>query len=112
MAEKVGPFRTRDRLEAAAGGLMRLRRDLGEVPLSSADGFDPVLVDWLDLRNMLLVAQTVVAAAIGRTESRGAHQREDYPGLDDSWRVNQVIALHGETLDIVRSAPLAGRVAA
>ncbi|MGY4226944.1 succinate dehydrogenase / fumarate reductase flavoprotein subunit [Bradyrhizobium sp. USDA 4503] len=112
MAEKVGPFRTRDRLEAAVDGLMQLKRDLGEVPLSSTGGFDPVLMDWLDLRNMLLVAQTVAAAAIGRTESRGAHQREDYPGLDDSWRVNQVIALHGETLDIVRSAPLAGRVAA
>lgn len=112
MAEKVGPFRTRDRLEAAADGLTRLKRELGEVPLSSADGFDPVLVDWLDLRNMLLVAQTVVAAASGRTESRGAHQREDYPGLDDSWRVNQVIALHGETLDIVRTVPSAGRAAA
>jgi succinate dehydrogenase flavoprotein subunit len=112
MAEKVGPFRTHDRLEAAVDGLMRLRRDLGEVPLSSTDGFDPVLIDWLDLRNMLLVAQTVAAAAIGRTESRGAHQREDYPGLDDSWRVNQIIALRGEALDIVRTAPLAGRVAA
>ena len=36
-------------------------------------------LDWFDLRNMLLVARTVTQAALARTESRGAHQREDFP---------------------------------
>jgi succinate dehydrogenase/fumarate reductase flavoprotein subunit len=113
MAEKVGPFRSDEKLRAAVDGLARLTEDIGETPISSADGFDPVLVDWLDLRNMLLVAQSVVLAALARTESRGAHQREDHPGLDDgAWRVNQVVALIEGRLQLNRRAPLAGRDAA
>jgi succinate dehydrogenase/fumarate reductase flavoprotein subunit len=113
MAEKVGPFRSDEKLRAAVDGLARLTEDIGETPISSADGFDPVLVDWLDLRNMLLVAQSIVLAALARTESRGAHQREDHPGLDDgAWRVNQVVALIEGRLQLNRRAPLAGRDAA
>ncbi|WP_213772268.1 FAD-binding protein [Bradyrhizobium sp. dw_78] len=112
MAEKAGPFRTDENLRIAADALARLTRDIGETPLSSADGFDPVLVDWLDLRNMLLVAQSVVLPALARTESRGAHQREDYPGLDDSWAVNQLVSLSDGRLELSRSAPVTGRGAA
>jgi succinate dehydrogenase/fumarate reductase flavoprotein subunit len=71
-----------------------MTRDVGDRPLiSSSGGFDPVLVDWLDLRNMLLVAQTVALPALARTESRGAHQREDHPGLDEAWQLNQIVTM-------------------
>ena len=87
--------------------------EIGEVPFSSAAAFDSVLVDWLDLRNMLLVAQSVAVPALARTESRGAHQREDYPGLDDGWCVNQIVALSGDSaLELRRAAPSSGRAAA
>jgi succinate dehydrogenase subunit A (EC 1.3.5.1) len=35
-------------------------------------------------RNMTLVAGLILQAALARTESRGAHQRRDYPDRDDS----------------------------
>jgi succinate dehydrogenase/fumarate reductase flavoprotein subunit len=61
---------------------------------------------------MLLVAQSVVLPALSRAESRGAHQREDFPGLDPNWTVNQVIALTDGGLQLSRHAPVAGSVAA
>ena len=112
MADTVGPFRTEEKLRSAVQVIERLKTVIGEIPVSSAAAFDPVLVDWLDLRNMLLVGQSVTLPALARTESRGAHQREDYPGLDDNWRVNQLVALSRGKIGLSRSAPSTGRAAA
>ena len=105
MADGVGPFRTADKLRSAAQAISRLKTDIGQSPLSSATPFDTVLVDWLDLRNMLLVAHSVTLAALARTESRGAHQREDHPALDENWSVNQRLSLSGGELHLGRSTP-------
>ena len=101
MSENVGPFRTGDKLRIAIERLADLQRDVGDRPLnSSMSGFDPVLIDWLDLRNMLLVARAVALPALARTESRGAHQREDHPGLDDGWEVSQIVSMTGDGLNV------------
>jgi succinate dehydrogenase / fumarate reductase, flavoprotein subunit len=112
MADMVGPFRTEQKLRSALEAIERLKGEIGEIPFSSAAAFDPVLVDWLDLRNMLLVAQSVTVPALARTESRGAHQREDHPGLDDTWCVNQLVTLSRGRIELSRSAPSTGRAAA
>ena len=59
-------------------------------------------MDWFDLRNMLTVARAVTQAAQSRTESRGAHQREDFPEMLPQWRVNQVIRLQDRDLAIAQ----------
>ena len=101
MSDHVGPFRIADKLRIAIDRLAELTRDVGDRPLiSSSGGFDPVLVDWFDLRNMLLVAQAVALPALARTESRGAHQREDHPGLDDGWQLNQIVTMTDDVLNI------------
>jgi succinate dehydrogenase / fumarate reductase flavoprotein subunit len=111
MADDVGPFRTGPNLERAIARLDRLARDLGERPFGDRAPFDMQRIDWLDLRNMLLVARTVARAALRRTESRGAHQREDFPGMLPQWRVNQVVRWRDGALDI-SSAPPADMAAA
>jgi succinate dehydrogenase/fumarate reductase flavoprotein subunit len=113
MADEVGPFRNEQKLQSALRRIAQLRADLGEVPFSSASRFDSVLIDWLDLRNMLLVAQSVAMPALARTESRGAHQREDHPGLDDAWCANQIVTLlPGKEVALRRALPSRGRAAA
>jgi succinate dehydrogenase / fumarate reductase, flavoprotein subunit len=109
MADKVGPFRTEAKLRSALASISELNRDVGTVPPSTGAAFDTTLTDWLDLRNMLLVARTVAEAALARSESRGAHQREDHPRLSEDWCVNQIIDLsHGE-ISLSRIAPVTGR---
>jgi succinate dehydrogenase/fumarate reductase flavoprotein subunit len=63
-----------------------------------------VLTDWLDLRNMTLVARSVCLAALARQESRGSHQRDDFPGLDPRWQFNQIIDLHDGKLSLSSDA--------
>jgi succinate dehydrogenase / fumarate reductase flavoprotein subunit len=105
MADKVGPFRTDARLHSAISAISQLSKDIGTVPVSNGAAFDTTLTDWFDLRNMLVVARSVAEAALARTESRGAHQREDYPGLDVEWGVNQIISLSHGDVSLRRSAP-------
>jgi succinate dehydrogenase/fumarate reductase flavoprotein subunit len=105
MADLVGPFRTEPKLRAALEAIERLKTDIGEVPVSSAAAFDPVLVDWLDLRNMLLVARSVGVAAQARHESRGSHQREDFPGLDPHCEFNQIVTLRDGEIALSQAAP-------
>ena len=113
MSDDVGPFRTAAKLERGLATLARMAADLGTDPVSSGGAADSLLVDWLDLRNMLPVAQSVALAAQARTESRGAHQREDFPGLDDGWTINQIVRLDGAALHLSQApVPAAAREAA
>jgi succinate dehydrogenase/fumarate reductase flavoprotein subunit len=98
MADQVGPFRTAAKLEAALARLHGLRDAIGTLPPGAPRGFDLARLDWFDLRNMLLVAETVALAAASRTESRGAHQREDHPDMKPDWQRNQILRLEGGRL--------------
>jgi len=93
MADDVGPFRAEAKLRRALATIGEMTEALGTRPVGDGKAFDLRRLEWFDLRNMLTVARTVAAAALARTESRGAHQREDFPGMLPEWRVNQVARL-------------------
>jgi succinate dehydrogenase / fumarate reductase flavoprotein subunit len=112
MADDVGPFRTADKLARAIAAIDDLSRDLGERPFGDRGRFDMRRIDWFDLRNMLLVARVVAQAALRRTESRGAHQREDFPGMLPEWRINQVVRWHDGRIDLNSAPPAQGLAAA
>ncbi len=107
MAENVGPLRADAKLRRALATIDGLTQALGERPAGDGRAFDLARLDWLDLRNMLLAARSVAAAALRRTESRGAHQREDFSEMHPDWRVNQVVRLRDGALTLVsvRVAP-------
>ena len=104
MADKVGPFRTEEKLGEAIVEIDRMASELGAAPPSSGMSFDPLLIDWLDLRNMLQVAKAVAVPALARKESRGAHQRDDHPGLEEAWTLNQIITLNGGEIALERAS--------
>ena len=104
MNEKVGPFRSAAKLEEAISKLSDMQKDIGEIPLGIGGGWDSQRIDWYDLRAMLISARAVTMAALSRQESRGAQQREDFPGMLENWTVNQVIRLNKDELQLQRSA--------
>ncbi|HLH90815.1 MAG TPA: FAD-binding protein [Xanthobacteraceae bacterium] len=111
MADDVGPFRTQAKLTRALATIDELTRALGDRPAGGGGPFDMRRIDWFDLRNMLLVARIVAQGALLRTESRGAHQREDFPGMLPEWQVNQFARLHGNEVALT-SVPVMAEVAA
>jgi succinate dehydrogenase / fumarate reductase, flavoprotein subunit len=108
MADDVGPFRTAERLTRALAGIDDLTDELGERPFGDGRRFDMRRIDWFDLRNMLLVARIVALAAARRTESRGAHQREDFPGMLPEWRIHQVAGANNGVIDFVQTPQVQG----
>lgn len=103
MADDVGPFRDAAKLVRALAAIDGMTRDLGDRPAGGRGAFDMQRIGWLDLRNMLIVARSVAQAALVRTESRGAHQREDHPDTRAEWQVNQVVRWRGGELSLERT---------
>jgi succinate dehydrogenase / fumarate reductase flavoprotein subunit/fumarate reductase (CoM/CoB) subunit A len=83
-------------------GIGSLRNTLGAGPPRADGHFDTKRLDWFDLRNMLLVAECIVRAALARTESRGAHQREDCPLTEPDFMFNQSISIQSGSLVLAR----------
>jgi succinate dehydrogenase/fumarate reductase flavoprotein subunit len=94
MWENAGPFRTGEKLAAALARIQRLQRnELPNVSVTAETRYNLDLQDWFELRAMLATAETVVGSALARNESRGAHQREDFPDADASLLKNQVLEM-------------------
>jgi succinate dehydrogenase / fumarate reductase flavoprotein subunit len=72
--------------------LQELARDVDVRP--SSEGYAD-LAHALDLRASLLAAEATLLGALARRESRGAHQRRDFPRLDTDLRVNFRARLDG-----------------
>ncbi len=85
MDEKVGIFRNGQELSEAVDELRDLYRRSKNVAIKNKEiGFNPELVNAYRLPKMLKIALCVAKGARDRTESRGAHYREDYLKRDDA----------------------------
>ncbi len=58
------------------------------------------LIMALDLESSLTSAQATILCALNRKESRGAHQRSDYPQLNTSKNCNYIVNLNKQTLNL------------
>ncbi|MCK5308187.1 MAG: succinate dehydrogenase/fumarate reductase flavoprotein subunit, partial [Zetaproteobacteria bacterium] len=73
--------------------------------------FNTELVEALELENLMELARVTAAGALARTESRGAHARDDYPERDDEqWMKHTLASIKTDKVELdykpVRTVPM------
>ena len=101
MQEDFGVFRTGDVMENGLHRLQALRERLQHARLEDKSHvFNTERVTALELDNLMATAYATAKSALARTESRGAHSREDYPKRDDAnWIKHTLYFEEGEAID-------------
>jgi fumarate reductase flavoprotein subunit len=98
MTDKVGIFRTGKDLQQAVDELQQLLARSRKISLRShTPGVSPELVTAYRTQKMLKLALCVAYGALTRTESRGAHYRQDHPRRNDAeWLKRTLATWRGE----------------
>jgi fumarate reductase flavoprotein subunit len=80
MWDKVGIIRDEAGLKSALAELNSLEDELQQTGVADGNrAFNLTWHDWLNLKSLTQVSRVIAQAALARTDSRGAHYREDFP---------------------------------
>jgi succinate dehydrogenase / fumarate reductase, flavoprotein subunit len=93
---KCGIFRDRAALESCHAKVKELQERYNSVTIRSPGTrrYNPGLMNALELKGMLDLAEVTVAGAIPRQECRGSHWRSDFPGRDDKQWLKHTMAVY------------------
>ena len=84
MWDDVGILRTADGLARARHELNNLATSIALMGVADPEKrYNLTWMDRLNLENLVLTSRAICAAAQARTDSRGAHYREDFPDTSD-----------------------------
>ncbi|MDQ6621826.1 MAG: FAD-binding protein [Pseudomonadota bacterium] len=105
MWDHVGLVRSGTNLERSLGILADFRREM--LPrLALMSGTRILNREWMEaieLENLIDIGESMASASLVRKETRGAHYRTDFPGLDPGWRVNLLVRrTSGGKLEVTR----------
>jgi len=108
MEQSAGIYRSGESLERGANKLRELQERFLDVGLDDhSRTFNTELVAALELGSMLDVAEAMIQCALHRTESRGAHQRTDFPARDDqNFLAHSVVARQEDGVPQVSYLPV------
>jgi len=114
MTENCGIFRDEARLTRQMAVIRELQERYGHLGVGYRGlRFNSEIQEAIELHNMLHFSEVVVASALARTESRGAHYRTDFRERDDAgwlkhtlaWRDGSGVRLDYKPVIITRFAP-------
>ena len=100
MQKDFGVFRLGEYMEQGLEKLKALRERLNHAFLPDKSKiFNTNKIEALEMDNLMAVAMATAVAAMYRTESRGAHSREDFPGRDDeNWLKHTLYFMQGDKM--------------
>ncbi len=93
----VGIIRTAEEMSQALERIEEFKTRVAHVSVEGHRQYNPGWHLSIDLKNMLLVSESIARAALDRKESRGGHTRDDYPATDPSWgHINVLVRLNSD----------------
>ncbi|MCL7412219.1 MAG: FAD-binding protein [ANME-2 cluster archaeon] len=107
MILKCGIFRDIDGLTHMQQLIIALKERFNNIGFRDRGmTFNTELVEALELKNMLDFSETIVAGAMAREESRGAHARTDFLMRDDEHWMKHTLAYRGEQGPVLDYKPV------
>jgi succinate dehydrogenase / fumarate reductase flavoprotein subunit len=100
MWERCGVVRDEAGLNDGLAGIGELARAAEQVDVRPGEEGWTDLAHALDLRAGILASAATIRSALNRRETRGAHNRSDYPAIDTQMRVNIVVRLDPESAEL------------
>jgi succinate dehydrogenase / fumarate reductase flavoprotein subunit len=84
MSNKFGIFREKQTMQDGLNEIKKMQEQISHVSLQNKERkVNQALVRFLELEDMLFLAEAVARGALAREESRGSHKRTDFPERDD-----------------------------
>ncbi len=97
MTEFCGVFRTAELMQQGLTKLQELQQQYSQIYLDDkGKDWNTEIIEALELENLMVVGQIILASAFQRQESRGAHFREDYPLRDDTNFLQHTLAYYSQ----------------
>jgi len=98
MDSQVGVYRTGPELEEAFNKIKELKQRLPDIQVKDRGRiYNTDLLSAIEADNLFDLAEVVVAGALARTESRGAHARRDFAQRDDANWLKHTLAHYTPT---------------
>ena len=93
MTENCGIFRNQEKLEQAMKDVKELQNRFKKARvMDKSNRFNTDLLAAMEADHLLAFSEVIVAGALVRTESRGAHARSDHPKRDDTTWLKHTLA--------------------
>ncbi len=114
MSEHVGVFRVEEGMAQAVEKVRELKERFKDVRVDDhGSKYNMNLIEAWELSNLLDIAEVTAVSALARTESRGAHSRDDHPDRDDekwlkhtlAWMENGGVRLDYKPVNMTKYKP-------
>ncbi len=107
MSDHCGVFRTDELMREGLKQLEQYQQQYQQIYLDDKGKlWNTEIIEALELRSLMVVGQLILASALNRQESRGAHFREDYPDRDDEHFLKHTLSYYSPAGVDIRYRPV------